>query len=214
VGKRILVVDDSPYVADAFARLISHCGYETRTVYSGREATQQATAFLPDMVLMDICMPDQDGYETARQIRSQLGDAPLLLVAVTCLAETQDRQRALDSGFNFHVPKPVGLSTLYGLLANLNRIAVRVAATEREEAPFRHTPSILEKMAVERSLDGQTDSHREVFRITADGPVTTAACENILDDILRSGLPASEQRRAVEELFTRYAATLPNYKRA
>src|SRR5436190_10958240 len=107
MSKRILIVDDSPYVAEAFARLISHCGYETRTVYSGREATQQATAFLPDMVLMDICMPDQDGYETARQIRSELRNAQILLVAVTCLAQSQDEQRAFENGFDFHVAKPV-----------------------------------------------------------------------------------------------------------
>jgi CheY-like chemotaxis protein len=137
MSKRILIVDDSPYVADAFARLISHCGYETRTVYSGREATRQATMFLPDMVLMDICMPDQDGYETARQIRFELSNTHVVLVAVTCLVQTQDQQRAFESGFNFHVAKPVGLSTLYGLLANLNRDSVRPASTDLQRFGYR-----------------------------------------------------------------------------
>jgi CheY-like chemotaxis protein len=121
---RILVVDDSRYVADASARLISVCGYETRAVYGGREAIEQVHAFAPDMVLMDIGMPDLDGYEAAAQIRREPGNAKVLLVAVTCLNQEQEKKRAYESGFNLHVPKPVSLSTLYGLLAMLhNRTA-------------------------------------------------------------------------------------------
>jgi CheY-like chemotaxis protein len=118
---RILVVDDSPYVADATARLITVCGYETRVAYSGREALEQVSAFLPHMVLMDIGMPDLNGYETATVIRRQQQSAEILLVAVTCLDQEQDKQRAYESGFNLHVPKPIGLTTLYGLLAMLQK---------------------------------------------------------------------------------------------
>jgi len=120
MSKRILVVDDCPYVADASARLIAICGYETRAVYSGRDAMQQSLAFAPDMVLMDIGMPDLDGYETAARIRHEQGNANVLLVAVTCQAEDEDKKRAYESGFNLHVPKPVSLTTLCGLLALLN----------------------------------------------------------------------------------------------
>jgi CheY-like chemotaxis protein len=120
MSKRILVVDDSRYAADAFARLIAICGYETKAVYSGREAMEQSVAFAPDMVLMDIGMPELDGYETATRIRLEQGNANVLLVAVTCWTEDQDKQRAYESGFNLHVPKPLSLTTLYGLLALLH----------------------------------------------------------------------------------------------
>ena len=116
---RILVVDDCQYVADAAARLIAICGYETKAVYDGRDAIAEVTAFAPHMVLMDINMPELDGYEAATQIRQGASNTNVLLVAVTCLDQEQDKQRAFDSGFDLHVPKPVSLSTLHRLLAML-----------------------------------------------------------------------------------------------
>jgi CheY-like chemotaxis protein len=121
VPNRILVVDDCHYVADAAARLISVCGYETRAVYDGREAIEQASSFAPDMVLMDIGMPDLDGYEAAARIRREPATSNVLLVAVTCFDQEQDRQRAYDSGFDLHVPKPVSLATILGLLSTLQK---------------------------------------------------------------------------------------------
>jgi CheY-like chemotaxis protein len=116
-----LVVDDSHYVADASARLIAICGYETKAVYDGREAIEQAIAFAPDMVLMDIGMPGLDGYAVAARIRREASNANVILVAVTCMDQEQEKQRAYESGFNLHVPKPVSLTTLHGLLAMLNQ---------------------------------------------------------------------------------------------
>jgi CheY-like chemotaxis protein len=124
---RILVVDDCHYVADASARLIAVCGYETKAVYDGREAIEQATSFAPDMVLMDIGMPDLDGYEAAARIRRGPGNTNVLLVAVTCFDQAQDRERALASGFDLHVPKPVSFTTLLGLLAMLQKRSNRVS---------------------------------------------------------------------------------------
>ncbi len=121
MSNRILVVDDCHYVADAAARLIAVCGYETRAVYDGREAIEQAVTFAPDMVLMDIGMPELDGYEAAARIRDNAANTRVLLVAVTCYDQEQDRQRAYASGFDVHVPKPVSLTTLYGLLAMLQQ---------------------------------------------------------------------------------------------
>src|SRR5262245_11500715 len=120
MSKRILVVDDSQYVADASARLIALCGYDVKAVYDGREAIEQSVAFAPNMVLMDIGMPGLEGYETAARIRRQQGNAKLLLVAVTCWTRDQEIRRAYESGFNLHVPKPLSLTVLYRLLAMLH----------------------------------------------------------------------------------------------
>jgi len=120
MSKRILVVDDNPYVADASARLIAICGYETKAVYNGNEAIEQCAAFKPDMVLMDIGMPELDGYEAATRIRHEQCNANVLLIAVTCWTQDQDKRRAYESGFNLHVPKPVSLTALYGLLNMLH----------------------------------------------------------------------------------------------
>jgi CheY-like chemotaxis protein len=118
-----LVVDDCHYVADASARLIAVCGYETRAVYDGREAIEQAASFAPDMVLMDIGMPGLDGYEAAARIRRDPGSGNVLLVAVTCFDQEQDRERAYASGFDLHVRKPVSLATILGLLSTLQKHA-------------------------------------------------------------------------------------------
>jgi CheY-like chemotaxis protein len=120
MSKRILIVDDNQYVADASARLISICGYETKAVYGGQAAIEQSVDFAPDMVLMDIGMPDVDGYQAAARIRREQSSAALLLVAVTCWADEKDKQRAYESGFDLHVAKPVNLTALYGLLALLD----------------------------------------------------------------------------------------------
>jgi len=121
VSNRILVVDDCHYVADAAARLIAVCGYETKAVYDGRQAIEQAVSFAPDMVLMDIGMPDLDGYEAAARIRGGGVNSNVLLVAVTCFDQEQDRQRAYASGFDLHVSKPVSFTTLVGLLTTLQK---------------------------------------------------------------------------------------------
>jgi CheY-like chemotaxis protein len=120
MSKRILVVDDNAYAADASARLIALCGYDVKAVYDGREAITQSAVFAPDMVLMDIGMPGLDGYETAARIRRQQGSANLLLVAVTSWTQDREIQRAYESGFNLHVAKPLSLTALYGLLAMLH----------------------------------------------------------------------------------------------
>ena len=125
---RVLVVDDCPYVADAAARLIAVCGYETRTAYDGREAIERTMTFAPDLVLMDIGMPNLNGYEAATAIRREPINSNVILVAVTCFDLEQDKQRALDSGFNLHVPKPVSLSTLHNLLALLHKRSGNPAA--------------------------------------------------------------------------------------
>jgi CheY-like chemotaxis protein len=106
-------------VADASARLIAVCGYETKAVYDGQAAIAQSIAFSPDMVLMDLGMPGLDGCETALRIRSEPAGGKILLVAVTCFNQEQDRQRAFASGFDLHVAKPISLTTLHGLLATL-----------------------------------------------------------------------------------------------
>lgn len=212
MSKRILIVDDNQYVAEASARLISICGYETKAVYGGQAAIEQSIAFAPDMVLMDIGMPDVDGYQAAVRIRLEQRNAAVFLVAVTCRAEEEDKQRALESGFDLHVPKPVSLSTLYGLLAILNRNSVPLASTHLQVLSHRRTSNVPDKANSDKLGNRQLVSRMEASpRCRTNRSLTTAACEATLDVILRSPLPEHEQRKAVEELFTRYAATLPNY---
>jgi len=120
MGKRVLVVDDNTYTADSFARLISLCGHEASVAYSGREAVGRTAELLPDLVLLDIDMPDMDGYEAAARIRRDLAHSQPILIAVTGWAREEDQFRAYDAGFDLHVAKPLTLDRLKEVMAMLD----------------------------------------------------------------------------------------------
>jgi CheY-like chemotaxis protein len=117
--ERIFVVDDDRDTANTLARLVSMFGYEARAIYDGQEAVEQAALLEPEMALIDIGMPDMDGYETAKRIRQRPGGTNMILVAVTGWTRPVDKQQAYSCGFDLHVAKPVDLPTLKGLLAIL-----------------------------------------------------------------------------------------------
>lgn len=129
--ERILVVDDERDTADSLARLIESLGYEAKAVYDGSQAIEQAGAFLPDMALIDIGMPDLNGYETVARIRQQRGSQHVILVAVTGWTREEDKQRAYECGFDLHVPKPMSAETLRELLALLDPSAGGFAIEHR-----------------------------------------------------------------------------------
>ena len=120
MSERILVVDDDRATADMQAMLISTLGYEAKAVYSGREAVEQITSYEPDMALIDIGMPERDGYDTVAGIRQQPGGTHVILVAVTGWSRDEDKRRAYESGFDLHVAKPMRVETLRELIALLD----------------------------------------------------------------------------------------------
>ena len=84
---RVLVVDDSPDILRTCALLLQHSGFEVRTASNGRSALTVAAEFHPLIALLDIGLPDLDGYEVARRIRADLALQPVTLVAITGLWE-------------------------------------------------------------------------------------------------------------------------------
>src|SRR5262245_50133356 len=97
---RILVVDDDADTADAFARLIGILGCEAKAVYNGHVAITEAVRFGPDMVLIDLGMPELDGYATAQAIRRQPGCRHAILVAVSGWVGKEHQRQATASGFD------------------------------------------------------------------------------------------------------------------
>jgi CheY-like chemotaxis protein len=106
LGVRVLVVDDCPDTAEGMARLLRRSGHEVDVALDGETAIQRARAKQPDVVLLDICMPGMDGYETASQLRA-LFQNKVRLVAITALGSEEDRKRCLEAGFDLHLAKPV-----------------------------------------------------------------------------------------------------------
>ena len=113
---RILVVDDNVDAADSIAMLLSMEGHETRSVNTARAALLAVPDFKPEVVLLDIGLPEMDGYEVARHLRAQTGARRIRLVAVTGYGQPADRLRAHEAGFDEHMVKPVEPTALQDFL--------------------------------------------------------------------------------------------------
>jgi CheY-like chemotaxis protein/two-component sensor histidine kinase len=119
-GVRILIVDDEPDARDMLARLLAERGALVRAAGSAAEALAQLAEFRPQILISDIGMPEQDGYDLIRRIREQgLSAKQMPAVALTAFARADDRQRALSAGYQVHVAKPVNARELTAVLASL-----------------------------------------------------------------------------------------------
>jgi PAS domain S-box-containing protein len=114
---RVLVVDDNVDAAESLAELLRDLGHSVRVAHDGPSAIDLALRLRPQLVLLDIGLPEMDGYEVARRLRSQ--GVQSTLVALTGYGEARHRRLALDAGFDDHVTKPVDLHRLESLLKPL-----------------------------------------------------------------------------------------------
>jgi CheY-like chemotaxis protein len=94
VPRRVLVVDDSQESADTLALLLRVSGHEVRVALDGRSALDAAATFVPEVVLLDIGLPDLSGYEVATEMRQLPGMAKARLIALTGYGQERDRNRS------------------------------------------------------------------------------------------------------------------------
>jgi CheY-like chemotaxis protein len=116
---RILIADDNKDAAQSTGMMLRMLGNEVRTVHNGLQAVEEAEAFRPDVILLDIGMPQLNGYEAAQRIRQQRWGKDMVLVALTGWGQEDDKERATAAGFDQHFTKPVNPTDLERLLANL-----------------------------------------------------------------------------------------------
>ena len=116
---RVRVVDDNRDAADSMALLLGLLGAEPHVVHDGCAALAALLHWRPQLLLLDIGMPQRDGYEVARRIRADRRFDTLRLVALTGWGEDQDRERSLAAGFDDHLVKPADLNLLQALLASV-----------------------------------------------------------------------------------------------
>jgi PAS domain S-box-containing protein len=123
-GCRVLVVDDEPDGRGLIARILEDCGAHCVCAGDVREALGQLAAHAFDIVLSDIGMPDKDGYELMREMRSRESDTGRTVpaIAVTAYARAEDRQRSLLAGYQMHLSKPVEARELIAAIASILRI--------------------------------------------------------------------------------------------
>ena len=113
---KILVADDSQDGADSLAFLLRANGHEVHTAYDGRTAIRLAEEQNPDVVLLDIGMPEVSGYDVARAIRREAWGRSMRLIALAGWGQAEHRRRSLEVGFDDHLVKPVELDVLENLL--------------------------------------------------------------------------------------------------
>ncbi|MDQ3254848.1 MAG: ATP-binding protein [Acidobacteriota bacterium] len=123
VGLRVLIVDDESDTRDLLRAVMERCGCEVTTLGTAAEALAELQQTNPDVLISDIGMPEEDGYTLIRKVRAlptdRGGGTPA--IALTAYARAEDRVRALRSGFQVHVPKPVEPMELAAVVASLTR---------------------------------------------------------------------------------------------
>jgi PAS domain S-box-containing protein len=115
--RRILVVDDNLDAADTLVMMLRLDGHEVQAVYRGQDALEKIGSFRPQIVLLDIGLPELNGYEIARRIRSLPDGKHVRLIALTGYGQDEDRARAVEAGFDDHLVKPVESAVLQSHLA-------------------------------------------------------------------------------------------------
>jgi signal transduction histidine kinase/ActR/RegA family two-component response regulator len=118
-GLKILIVDDNRDAADACAMLLELSGHHVQTAYTGLRGLDLAESFHPHVTLLDIGLPDLNGYELAAKIRSAPWGRDIMLIAVTGWGQEEDRRRAFEAGCDHHLTKPVSVEAVESLLQSL-----------------------------------------------------------------------------------------------
>jgi len=125
---RLVLVDDNADAADSLSTLLGVQGYHTAVEYDARSALRRARAERPDAMLVDIGLPDIDGYQLAQQLRAMPETSGTVLVAITGYGQAGDRERAIAAGFAHHLVKPVDMTALGRVLEAVASSAARQEA--------------------------------------------------------------------------------------
>lgn len=116
-GSRVLVVDDNADTASGMGKLLQLLGHEVQIAHDGETAIRLARAHRPEVVLLDIGLPQMDGYEVVKQLRQEPCCESSLIIAVSGYGQEEDRRKSQAAGFDHHLVKPVDFDALLSLLA-------------------------------------------------------------------------------------------------
>jgi two-component system OmpR family response regulator len=132
--RRILVVDDDPDVTDLTCELLTRMGHVAQGAYDGAGGLAAVDSFQPDVVLLDLALPEMSGFEVLDRLRHRPAGGERLVVAITGYAQPADLQRARDAGFDHYLVKPVRIESLRALVGEPSRID----ATPAPPRPLAH----------------------------------------------------------------------------
>jgi len=119
---KVAVVDDNLDCASSTRDLLELWGFEVKSAYDGKAALDLAREFHPDVMLLDIGLPNVDGYEVARQLRSDPIHNSMVLVAISGYGQPEDREKAYASGFDYHFTKPANMNAIKYILQHVDHV--------------------------------------------------------------------------------------------
>src|SRR3712207_6386445 len=108
----ILLVEDHEEVWEMLSRRLRRQGFDVAIAVDGRQAIEACASERPDLVLLDMNLPETDGWTVARQLKADRRLAEIPIIALTAYAAAEDRQKALQAGCDDHHPKPIDFSRL------------------------------------------------------------------------------------------------------
>jgi two-component system, OmpR family, response regulator len=155
---RVLVVDDEPNIVDVVSMALRYQGFEVESASTGAEALAAASAFRPHLMLLDVMLPDMEGFDVATRLGAQRADIPIIFL--TARDATEDKVRGLTAGGDDYVTKPFSLEEL---IARIRTVLRRTGAAEPDSSKL-----------VFEDLELDDDTH-EVTR--AGAPVDLTATE-------------------------------------
>jgi two-component system OmpR family response regulator len=126
---RILVVDDEPNIVDVITMALRYQGFEVATAGTGNEALSQVKAFRPQLIVLDVMLPDMQGFDVAERLGAQRAGVPIIFL--TARDSTEDKVRGLTTGGDDYVTKPFSLEEL---VARIRTVLRRTGAAEPESA--------------------------------------------------------------------------------
>jgi PAS domain S-box-containing protein len=123
-ARRILIADDNRDAAESLAMLLEIDGHRVRIAHDGRSAVAAFAEFQPEVALVDIGMPEMNGYDVARCVRQSSAGRAVTLIAVTGWGQDRDKARALEAGFNHHFTKPLEPERISEILRSMDKAQV------------------------------------------------------------------------------------------
>ena len=189
---RILAVDDTPQNLKLLERFLSLSGYEVETVASGAEALASISANKPDIVLLDVVMPQMSGYDVCRAIRANPATALLPVVMVTALDPSEERVKGIEAGADDFLPKPINQQELLARVKSLLRIRALHRKVEEQATQLAEWNARLEERVAEQL--GQLERLARLKRFLSP-KVADLIVAGQLDD------PLATRRREVTIMF-------------
>ncbi|HVO53705.1 MAG TPA: response regulator transcription factor [Solirubrobacterales bacterium] len=179
---RILVVDDEPNIADVISIALRYNDYEVVIAADGRQALEAVGASRPDLIVLDVMLPDLDGFEVARRLRERADETPILFL--TAKDTTEDKVRGLTLGGDDYVTKPFSVEELLARIATVLR---RFGRAGGEEAKLRFADLELDDETREVFRDGAplalTDTEYRLLRYLMSHPRRVLTRAQILDHV-------------------------------